>query len=114
MRISDWSSEVCSSDLSGLHEAGHRHAFDMLAALKSAWPLCVGLGMLMLGNGLQNSLLGIRAGQEAFTTEATGLIMACYYVGMLGGALATPKVVGNVGHVRVFAALASKIGRAHV
>src|SRR3546814_15017249 len=33
--------------------------------------------------------------------------MACYYVGLLGGALVTPKVVGNVGHVRVFAALAS-------
>src|SRR3546814_12506091 len=79
----------------------------MLAALKSAWPLFFGLGMLMLGNGLQNSLLGIRAGQEAFTTEATGLIMACYYVGLLGGALATPRAVGKVGHVRVFAALAS-------
>src|SRR3546814_2219265 len=79
----------------------------MLAALKSAWPLFVGLAMLMLGNGLQNSLLGIRAGQEAFTTEATGLVMACYYVGLLGGALVTHKVVGNVGHVRVFAALAS-------
>lgn len=79
----------------------------MLVAVKSAWALFVGLGMLMLGNGLQNSLLGIRAGQEAFSTEATGLIMACYYVGLLAGALVTPKVVGKVGHVRVFAALAS-------
>src|SRR3546814_17772156 len=33
--------------------------------------------------------------------------MACYYVGLLGGALVTPKVVGKVDHVRVFAALAS-------
>lgn len=79
----------------------------MLAAVKSAWALFVGLGMLMLGNGLQNSLLGIRAGQEAFSTEATGVIMACYYVGLLAGAVVTPKTVGNVGHVRVFAALAS-------
>ena len=79
----------------------------MLAAVKSAWALFVGLGMLMLGNGLQNSLLGIRAGEEAFATEATGLIMACYYVGLLAGAFVTPKVVGKVGHVRVFAALAS-------
>lgn len=79
----------------------------MLAAVKSAWALFVGLGMLMLGNGLQNSLLGIRAGQEAFSTEATGLVMASYYVGLLGGAVVTPKVVASVGHVRVFAALAS-------
>lgn len=79
----------------------------MLAALKSAWPLFVGLAMLMLGNGLQNSLLGIRAGAEAFPTEVTGIIMACYYIGLLAGAVVTPKVVGRVGHVRVFAALAS-------
>jgi len=79
----------------------------MLSAVKSAWALFVGLGMLMLGNGLQGSLLGIRAGQEAFATEATGLVMACYYVGLLSGAIVTPKVVGQVGHVRVFAALAS-------
>ncbi|HMA14144.1 MAG: MFS transporter [Bacteroidota bacterium] len=79
----------------------------MLAALKSAWPLFVGLAMLMLGNGLQNSLLGIRAGAEAFPTEVTGLVMACYYVGLLAGAVVTPRVVGRVGHVRVFAALAS-------
>src|SRR5690606_26165413 len=68
--------------------------------------LFVGLCLLMLGNGLQNSLLGIRAG-AAFATEVTGLVMACYYIGLLAGALVTPKVVGKVGHVRVFAALAS-------
>jgi MFS family permease len=79
----------------------------MLVAIKSAWALFIGLGMLMLGNGLQNSLLGIRAGAESFTTETTGLIMAAYYVGLLAGAVVTPKVVGNVGHVRTFAALAS-------
>jgi MFS family permease len=79
----------------------------MFAAVKSAWALFVGLGMLMLGNGLQNSLVGIRAGAEEFSTEATGIIMACYYLGLLASALVTPKVVGKVGHVRVFAALAS-------
>ncbi len=79
----------------------------MFAAVRSAWPLFVGLGMIMLGNGLQGSLLGIRAAAEAFSTETTGLIMSGYYVGFLAGALVTPRVVGQVGHVRVFAALAS-------
>ena len=79
----------------------------MLAAIKSAWALFVGLGMLMLGNGLQGSLLGIRATAEAFPTEVTGLIMSCYFLGFMAGAIVTPKVVGNVGHIRVFAALAS-------
>src|SRR3546814_11591892 len=33
MRISDWSSDVCSSDLSGLGSAGQRAAFDIGAVL---------------------------------------------------------------------------------
>lgn len=79
----------------------------MFAAVRSAWALFAGLGMIMLGNGLQGSLLGIRAAAEQFSTEATGLVMSGYYLGFLAGAIITPKVVGNVGHVRVFAALAS-------
>ena len=63
--------------------------------------------MIMLGNGLQASLLGIRAAAEQFTTETTGLIMSGYFLGFLAGAVITPRIVGNVGHVRVFAALAS-------
>ncbi|WP_299396965.1 MFS transporter [Pelagibius sp.] len=79
----------------------------MFAAVRSAWALFVGLGMIMLGNGLQSSLLGIRASAENFGTETTGLVMSGYFVGFLAGALVTPRAVGNVGHVRVFAALAS-------
>ena len=36
----------------------------MFAAIASAWTLLLGLALLMLGNGLQASLLGIRATQE--------------------------------------------------
>ena len=79
----------------------------MFAAILSAWPLLFGIGLLMLGNGLQSSLLGIRATQEDFSTAATGLIMSAYYVGFLVGSRLAPRIVGNVGHVRVFAALAS-------
>ncbi len=79
----------------------------MFAAVRSAWALFFGLGMIMLGNGLQASLLGIRAAAEQFTTETTGLVMSGYFLGFLAGAVITPRIVGNVGHVRVFAALAS-------
>ena len=79
----------------------------MLHVVASAWPLFLGLGMLLLGNGLQNSLLGIRAGAEAFPTAVTGLVMSCYYLGFIVGSIIAPKVVANVGHVRVFSALAS-------
>jgi MFS family permease len=79
----------------------------MFAAIASAWTLLFGIALLMLGNGLQVSLLGIRATQENFAETATGLVMSAYYLGFLAGSLLAPKVVRNVGHVRVFAALAS-------
>ena len=65
------------------------------------------MGVLMLGAGLQNTLLGIRATLESFPTAVTGVVMACYYVGYLLGTIAAPRLIRNVGHVRVFAALAA-------
>ncbi|WP_051431730.1 MFS transporter [Rhodovibrio salinarum] len=79
----------------------------MFIAIRSSWPLFLGVALMMLGSGLQTSLLGVRAGLEAFDTSATGLIMSMYFVGFLAGSLLVPRMIGQVGHVRVFAALAS-------
>lgn len=79
----------------------------MYAAVLNSWPLLFGLGLLMIGNGLQLSLVGIRASLEGFPAAVTGLVMSGYYLGFLFGSVFTPKILANVGHVRVFAALAS-------
>ena len=79
----------------------------MRQAMISCWPLLLGIGLMMLGNGLQGSLLGLRANIEGFPTAVTGFIMSGYYVGFLIGSVITPKILASVGHVRVFAALAS-------
>ena len=79
----------------------------MNTAIRSAWALFLGIGLIMLGNGLQGSLLTLRASLEGFSTPTVGIVMTGYYVGLLAGSLIAPKVVLNVGHVRVFAALAS-------
>ena len=78
-----------------------------LTAITRTWPLLLGMGVLMLGAGLQSTLLGIRATLEGFPTTVTGIVMACYYVGYLFGTIATPRLIRNVGHVRVFAAFAA-------
>ncbi|HUN25385.1 MAG TPA: MFS transporter [Steroidobacteraceae bacterium] len=75
--------------------------------ISSTWPLLLGMGILMLGAGLQSTLLGLRATLEGFPTPVTGLIMSCYYVGYLFGTRGAPWLVRQVGHVRVFAALAA-------
>ena len=75
--------------------------------IATTWPLLLGMGVLMLGAGLQGTLLGLRATLEGFPTPITGVIMSCYYVGYLLGTFAAPRLVRNVGHIRVFAALAA-------
>src|ERR1700720_3872043 len=65
------------------------------------------MGILMLGAGLQGTILGLRATLEGFPTPVIGLVMSCYYVGYLLGTLIAPRLLRRIGHVRVFAALAA-------
>ncbi|MBL4588840.1 MAG: MFS transporter [Alphaproteobacteria bacterium] len=79
----------------------------MRKIVHSLWPLFFGLSLMMLGNGLQGTLLGVRATIEDFNTTSTGFIMSLYYLGFVFGSYFAPKLVKNVGHIRVFTALAS-------
>jgi MFS family permease len=65
------------------------------------------MGLLMLGAGLQGTLLAVRASIEDFGTFAIGLIMSCFYIGYMAGSAATPMLVQRVGHIRVYTALSS-------
>lgn len=77
--------------------------------LSSSWALLLGIMLLMVGNGIQGTLLGIRGSIEGFSTEAMSVVMASYFGGFLLGSRAAPNLIARVGHVRVFAALASFI-----
>ena len=66
-----------------------------------------GLALLLVGVGLLDTLLGVRATLASFSNIETGLIMAGYYVGYVAGTLLVPRIVRNVGHIRVFAAAAA-------
>jgi len=77
------------------------------SALLSSWALLLGFGILMLGDGLQATLLAVRADQEGFSATITGLVMSSFYVGFLLGSIMTPGITARVGHIRVFAALAA-------
>ncbi len=84
----------------------------MFKGLRGIWPLLLGILLLALGNGLQGSLIGIRAASADFSTTTTGLIMSGYFFGVLVSAFLTPKIVPQVGHIRVFAAYASVVSTA--
>ena len=79
----------------------------MAKAVAASWPVFAGIALLMLGNGLQGTLLGTRATLEGFGAFVTGTVMACYYAGFIASSLLTPSLVRRVGHVRCYAAFAA-------
>ena len=84
----------------------------MIQVLQSAWALLFGMGLLMIGNGMQGTLIGIRGEIEAFSTLQMSIVVSAYFVGFLGGSRMAPDMIRRVGHVRVFAALASLVSGA--
>lgn len=77
--------------------------------VSGAWALLLGLLLLMVGNGMQGTLLGVRGEIEGFSTAEMSFVMSAYFVGFLGGSRLAPEMIRRVGHVRVFAALGSFI-----
>lgn len=81
----------------------------MITVLRQSWPLLLGVMLLMLGNGVQGSLLGIRGAAEGFSTFHLSVVMSAYFVGFLAGAQLAAPMIRRVGHVRVFSAMGSVI-----
>ena len=76
-----------------------RHALAPVAAL------LIGVSILLTGQGLQGTLLPVRASLEAFSTVSIGIMGAAYFFGFTLGCLRGGDLVGRVGHVRVFLAM---------
>ena len=81
----------------------------MLLVIKGSWALLLGMLFLQLGNGLQGTLLSVRGELEDFSTFEMSVVMSAYFVGFLGASRLVPDFIRRVGHIRVFAALASLI-----
>jgi MFS family permease len=81
----------------------------MVQVIGGAWALLLGMYLLMIGNGLQGTLLGLRGQIEAFSTLEISVVMSAYFVGFLAASRLAPLLIRRVGHVRVFSALGSTI-----
>src|SRR6056297_3638649 len=79
----------------------------MFKVLANVWALLLGIVLIMLGNGMHFTLIGLRGGIEGFSASELAVITSGYFIGFLSGARLTPLLIQRVGHVRVFAALGS-------
>ncbi|MCM2561479.1 MFS transporter [Lutimaribacter sp. EGI FJ00015] len=79
----------------------------MISVLTNVWALLLGIVLIMLGNGMHFTLIGLRGGIEGFSAGELSVVTSGYFLGFLSGARITPLLIQRVGHVRVFAALGS-------
>ncbi|SFE13015.1 MFS transporter [Roseivivax sediminis] len=84
----------------------------MVNVFLSSWPLFFGVMLLMVGNGLQGSLMGVRGGAAGFSPFIMSVVISAYFLGFMIASRMTPEMIRRVGHVRVFAALGSLISAA--
>jgi len=79
----------------------------MIRVFAGVWPLLLGILLIMLGNGMHFTLIGLRGDIEGFSSTELAVVTSAYFLGFLSGARFTPVMIRSVGHVRVFAALGS-------
>ena len=79
----------------------------MITIAARTFPLLLGIGLLLVGIGLQGTLLVLRANLEAFSVPMTGFMMSAYFLGFIIGTFLCPRLIHGVGHIRAFAAFAA-------
>jgi MFS family permease len=79
----------------------------MISALRSVFSLLLGAGLMALGVGLVGMVLPIRMGLEMVSPQIAGYVMSAYYAGFVAGSFMAQRIIGQVGHIRAFAAFAA-------
>jgi MFS family permease len=73
-------------------------------------PLLATAAVMLLANGLQGTLVPVRADAEGFSSTAIGLMGAAYFLGFVVGCYVGPRLIDRVGHIRAFVILGAITG----
>lgn len=79
----------------------------MVGTLSRITTLLFAAGLLLIGHGLQLTLLPIHALAAGWTTSEIGLTGSCYFLGFVAGCVVIPRTVSEVGHIRSFMVMAA-------
>ncbi|MFP4405730.1 MFS transporter [Rhodosalinus sp.] len=69
--------------------------------------LFVAIAIAFLGNGLQGTVVSVRAELAGMTPVEIGAMASAFFSGYLLGSIFAPRLIAAVGHIRTFAAIAS-------
>jgi MFS family permease len=78
----------------------------MIPQLSSIAAILSSTLIFLVGNGLLNTLIPVRAHLEGFSTLAIGIIGSAYFAGFVVGCFTGPRWLARVGHIRTFAVCA--------
>lgn len=69
--------------------------------------IMISVFLFMMAVGLLNIFLSVRMSLGAVNAQVLGIVMACYFGGMMAGSLYARTIVARVGHIRSFTAFAA-------
>ena len=78
-----------------------------MLSLRPLYPLLLTAGILIAGNGMQQTLITLRGSVEGFSPAVIGLAGAGYYLGFIIGCWITPALLRSAGHIRAFSTMAA-------
>ncbi|GAB3026157.1 MFS transporter [Oleiagrimonas citrea] len=75
----------------------------MLRTARQLASLLTGVALLLLGNGLLNTLIPVLGGTLGFSSGLLGAMTSAYFAGFLAGTFIISALVRRMGHIRAFA-----------
>ncbi|MEX2318849.1 MAG: MFS transporter, partial [Bauldia sp.] len=79
----------------------------MTSTIRPILSLLLGLAFLIVGHGLQMTLIPLRAEAEGWSTFEIGVIGSAFYVGFVAGCIGAPYLIQRAAHIRAFTAMVS-------
>lgn len=76
-----------------------------MTILLTVFSLLLSTALLLVGHGLQLTLLPLRANAVGMSEFIIGLSASFYFLGFVAGCLGIPRIIRRVGHIRGFAVL---------
>ncbi len=81
----------------------------MMLVIAPISAILMGVLLLLLGNGLLNTLLSLRSEIEGYSSSMIGIIMSGYFLGFFIGTYLALPLITRVGHIRAFAFCAALV-----
>lgn len=74
--------------------------------------LLISTSLLLIGHGMQLTLLPLRGSINGLSEFAIGMSGSSYFLGFVAGCLVIPRIIAKVGHIRSFAVLTALLASA--